>query len=1098
MRYCVLAAMVPYLLIISTTAAQSQEHSSRGPAAELRQAWKEYFEQVRDNQGLEFAPMQGLAEEESLEAVLESKSTFLSPPEILSVDGELTANLEVKYGINQIGEDPVRLRSYNGQLVGPTLRAKAGDVLKIKLINSLPEQPVHNGDHNQHHEWNTTNLHTHGLHVSPSANADNVFVLVEPGGEFDYEIAIPSNHVAGTFWYHAHKHGAVSAQVASGMSGVIIIEGGIDAIPEISAASERIFVFQQIPYINSGRPFGEVELKDLTRLFAPGAWDMLGRNTTVNGTKMPVLIMRPGEVQRWRLLHSGFRESLLLRLERGPQTSTGPDKLTFHELAVDGIPLSRVADHDVVEMWPGYRSDVLVKAPNVPGAEYLLVDERTNARNSVSGLSESRKYIARVIVRGTPVNMDLPATDSIAAFRPPSITDSEVTGTQSATYGINVAGSVNFEIDGREYNPAVVRKLTVGDVEEWTVKSINNVGVVHHPFHIHVNPFEVISLKDENGVEQLAEPVWRDTIILRADWTVKFRSRYEDFTGKFVQHCHILDHEDQGMMEVVEIVHPATGGLESSQTGSDDDILGSLAGRVHVLNFFIGTDCLHCNRQLAALAERLSDFEKVKLKIVCISAMEDTSNESFPIPIVSDPKHHLFDKFGCFYNGPTHGTVIVNDHGKVIWRVSGDAPFMDFDTVLEVGKAAIDLNNAAESVSGIANVAASAVNPMLRRNIDDLSTEELETLKHAFSILKARPASDPTSLAYQIGLHNGANGPCEHGSELFLPWHRAHLYFFEKLLREADPPRTSNIRLPYWDWTKQASGSRYPMAFEDQNSVLYHAIRRKSASSLPTPDEINEILDINSWEDFGGSSPNGYGELELKPHNHMHSSFIAGSMGNPTSAAEDPIYWAFHCYIDLLWDRWQKYHEIDPVCLDCKLRGMPDNTMIANVLHVEDQLGYTYGANNIPLVAIGNQESGLESSSGANSTSYQFSIPGSYSGRARIIFSAIEVPKEHSYRAELYLHPKSERFRLTDDFRQKYYFDYFVMWKSSADVPHHPELGRVSLRGLHRRLTELTAEHAGEEWLVTVNLAISEEESGLESELSLSADLGPAFIELGE
>ncbi|MDA1017147.1 MAG: multicopper oxidase domain-containing protein [Planctomycetota bacterium] len=135
-----------------------------------------------------------------------------------------------------------------------------------------------------------------------------------------------------------------------------------------------------------------------------------------------------------------------------------------------------------------------------------------------------------------------------------SIKPQDVTGQQTASYGI-LQNPFRFAIDGKSFDPArPPRQLKLGDVDEWTLTSKNNVGAVAHPFHIHVNPLEVISIKDPTGRETLAEPVWRDTIIIRGNWTVKFRTRYSRFTGKFVQHCHILDHEDQGMMEVVEVV----------------------------------------------------------------------------------------------------------------------------------------------------------------------------------------------------------------------------------------------------------------------------------------------------------------------------------------------------------------------------------------------------------------------------------------------------------------------------------------------------------------------------------------------------------------
>ena len=286
----------------------------------------------------------------------ESTETFESPTESVKADGQ--HRLVVRHATNRIGDDEVFLRSYNGGLVGPTIRAKPGETLKIKLINQLADEPEHTGDHNSLHEFNTTNLHTHGLHVSPSGNSDNVLLKIKPGEEFDYEIKIPEDHACGTFWYHAHKHGAVAAQVASGMSGALIIEGGMDEVEQIKNAQERVLVLQQIPYFNQGLAQGVIEPEYAGDLFGPGDWDTLGRFTTVNGKILPVINMNPGEVERWRIVNSAFRERIQLKLER--DTGTGPEIMTLREIAVDGLPLGKVVDKTQLELWPGYRSDVLV------------------------------------------------------------------------------------------------------------------------------------------------------------------------------------------------------------------------------------------------------------------------------------------------------------------------------------------------------------------------------------------------------------------------------------------------------------------------------------------------------------------------------------------------------------------------------------------------------------------------------------------------------------------------------------------------------------------------------------------------------------------
>jgi hypothetical protein len=115
--------------------------------------------------------------------------------------------------------------------------------------------------------------------------------------------------------------------------------------------------------------------------------------------------------------------------------------------------------------------------------------------------------------------------------------------------------------------------------------------------------------------------------------------------------------------------------------------------------------------------------------------------------------------------------------------------------------------------------------PRVRRNIDDLSSDELANYQHALKKLQEISQSDPESVdgyTYLEQMHDGDKGPCEHANDTFMPWHRGHLYLFEGALRRSDPPRTENVTVPYWDWSGLPSGERYPKAFEDSSSILFN------------------------------------------------------------------------------------------------------------------------------------------------------------------------------------------------------------------------------------------------------------------------------------
>lgn len=514
------------------------------------------------------------------------QAPFQNPPELRSKDGVLNTELTVEYtdAPTSIAGCPVKLRTYNGQLVGPTLRIRQGDVVNLLLSNNLPQETAHEVQAQFIQEskgvylgttpasFNTTNLHFHGLHVSPTGNSDNVLLDIVPQSHLRYEVKLPATHPIGTYWYHAHAHGSTAIQVGSGMAGAIIIEDDPTTIPPALQAAnkgEKVFVLQTILYNQAGR------LDQIAALF-PGdcknpddkdTWSCSKRRITINGQLVPVITMKSGEVQRWRLIDTAFREGIAFAVK-------GHD---LHEIALDGNYLGRVdtwKSGTPIDLQPGYRSDVLIQASMTPG-DYDIIDQPTAKDKSLRGVDELENRLAILRVTNEVENMALPTSLDMAPLAPFGNLDltKKALGVQEVVFklGNDMQGKKKyFQVNYQAFSPDHVRQLPLDAVEMWALTTVGDtLGVPNgisqpdpwltrpppHVFHIHVNPFQWVR-KAPDGRPEL---VWKDTLLVQGPDVTNIYTRYQDYIGKFVMHCHILDHEDLGMMEVEQVVNSANG-----------------------------------------------------------------------------------------------------------------------------------------------------------------------------------------------------------------------------------------------------------------------------------------------------------------------------------------------------------------------------------------------------------------------------------------------------------------------------------------------------------------------------------------------------------
>ncbi|MBV9193810.1 MAG: multicopper oxidase domain-containing protein [Solirubrobacterales bacterium] len=418
---------------------------------------------------------------------------------------------------------------YNGQIPGPTLVVCPGDKLTLHLANGLPLD---------------TNLHLHGLHVSPVGNGDNIFVDIHPFEAHTYQYQIPLDQPPGFFWYHPHFHPVVQPEVESGLAGGFVVEGELD--DEFANIPERIMV------IEGGREVLGPPIKLPGLKPPPTAGPPV---FIVNGVHDPTVKIAPGQIQRWRLVNATSDRELRLSIPG----------VTFQLLAIDGNTLHQSTAQTQLLIGPGSRQEVLVKGPaagtyNFEAARFQKCFKHCLdpfAGVPQQGAPDPAETLVTVQSTGTAVHQTMPtgALDYPKQLGDLRQANVDVYRTLDFTRVQNISagrGTVTFPLNQRLFDPNRVDvTMRLNAVEQWTL--VNPITASHnewHTFHIHQNPFQVISI---NG-HPLNYVLYEDNIDLAPGDRVVIRMKPVDFTGKFVFHCHLLFHEDNGMMGVVQVL----------------------------------------------------------------------------------------------------------------------------------------------------------------------------------------------------------------------------------------------------------------------------------------------------------------------------------------------------------------------------------------------------------------------------------------------------------------------------------------------------------------------------------------------------------------
>jgi len=405
------------------------------------------------------------------------------------------------------GAAPAAVYAYNGTIPGPTIEVHEGDSVVIHFHNHLPEP---------------TTVHWHGVHLPVDADGSPLYPIA-PGGAHDYAFRVAQGS-AGTYWYHPHPDARTTRQVALGLYGAIIVRPARDPLAGIP---EKLLILSD----NRLAPDGSVSFPDPASVQA--SVDMEngreGDRLFVNGQIMPRIVVPSGEVQRWRIVNASPARVYRLALT---------DQQLLH-VGDDGGLFERPVEAADLVLANSERVEVLVRG-QAPGSRSTLQDlpyDRYAPQTRPADWNSTHPLLALEYGAAGPLKAaPIPATLRVI---PPVDT--------SHVFARRVIVLSQGLIDGKtmDMHRSDIRSR-VGATEIWTIQ---NVVGMDHPFHLHGNHFQVL---DRDGV---AVPFrsWKDSVNVPRHSSLRLAVRFEDYPGKWMYHCHILDHEDEGMMAILEL-----------------------------------------------------------------------------------------------------------------------------------------------------------------------------------------------------------------------------------------------------------------------------------------------------------------------------------------------------------------------------------------------------------------------------------------------------------------------------------------------------------------------------------------------------------------
>jgi len=481
-----------------------------------------------------------------------------------------------------------------GSIPGPTIRVKPGEKLRIILENDLGEGPGYEGCDMKNSNLgfflnpdticalNHTNLHVHGLHVSGQGHGDNILRHVGPGQKKIYDIELPANHMGGTHWYHPHFHHATAAQAGGGAHGALIVDDPKNSLPKyVEDMPEKLLFLSLVNVAKAMRleawslgtlSKGDVAEQVMWRNPAYPEWKWnpvmgtlqehgsalseglgLDPHLVVNGMYKPQVNMEEGRWYRWRMVFAAVEQRVEIH-----QVEDHPNQANcqFQLLAKDGIYLHE-APRQVGKIYlaSGARADVAVQCrcgfmaprPCHSHLNFSAVWQPMGLMGMAPTLENTTNRLLHIDVLSSGKRNE-PPLQTFSVRRPCYLVDLREVRTRHSnrhTVKMPMLYPMAVKVDGKGEPwghgiPQTLKEIPVGEVQEWHIQ-----GLQFHPYHLHVNPYQITGIWSD---PYYMVGDWHDTMLPTSMNFATVKVNVDTFTGKMIAHCHLLEHEDNGMM----------------------------------------------------------------------------------------------------------------------------------------------------------------------------------------------------------------------------------------------------------------------------------------------------------------------------------------------------------------------------------------------------------------------------------------------------------------------------------------------------------------------------------------------------------------------